>query len=158
MVHVFSDYTRLPASLSTILLWSIVRDTNPKYYAALNNEYLAPAFHFSMDTCDSGEVYNMIIRGGNEGGLDGIDVWSTNIWIHDVEVTNKDECVTVKVKTENFITMPLSNMYSRALPATFSSKTFTATGAVDAPWDLLEPTLPSLTLFIPMSIPQSLTR
>jgi rhamnogalacturonan hydrolase len=42
----------------------------------------------------------MIIRGGNEGGLDGIDVWGTNIWIHDVEVTNKDECVTVKVNVQ----------------------------------------------------------
>ena len=50
-----------------------------------------------MDTCTSGEVYNMIIRGGNEGGLDGIDVWRNNIHVHDVEVTNKDECVTVKV-------------------------------------------------------------
>lgn len=39
----------------------------------------APAFHFSMDTCDSGEVYNMAIRGGDSGGLDGIDVWSTNM-------------------------------------------------------------------------------
>lgn len=38
----------------------------------------------------------MIIRGGNEGGLDGIDVWGTNIHVHDVEVSNKDECVTVK--------------------------------------------------------------
>lgn len=57
----------------------------------------SPAFHFTMDTCSNGEVYNMIIRGGNEGGLDGVDVWGTNIWIHDVEVTNKDECVTVKV-------------------------------------------------------------
>jgi rhamnogalacturonan hydrolase len=38
----------------------------------------------------------MVIRGGNEGGLDGVDVWGTNIWVHDVEVTNKDECVTVK--------------------------------------------------------------
>jgi rhamnogalacturonan hydrolase len=56
----------------------------------------APAFHFTMDTCTNGEVYNMIIRGGNEGGLDGIDIWGTNIWVHDVEVTNKDECVTVK--------------------------------------------------------------
>jgi rhamnogalacturonan hydrolase len=44
----------------------------------------APAFHFSMDTCENGEVYNMAIRGGNSGGLDGIDVWSTNIWVHDV--------------------------------------------------------------------------
>lgn len=59
----------------------------------------SPAFHFTMDTCSNGEVYNMIIRGGNEGGLDGIDVWGTNIHIHDVEVTNKDECVTVKVSS-----------------------------------------------------------
>ena len=75
----------------------------------------SPSFHFSMDTCENGEVFNMAIRGGNEGGLDGIDVWSTNIWVHDVGsacdpstaniwlipvqvmVTNKDECVTVKV-------------------------------------------------------------
>ncbi|EPQ52649.1 Rhamnogalacturonase A [Gloeophyllum trabeum ATCC 11539] len=56
----------------------------------------APAFHFVMDTCTNGEVYNMAIRGGDHGGLDGVDVWGTNIWIHDVEVTNKDECVTVK--------------------------------------------------------------
>ena len=56
----------------------------------------AGAFHFVMDTCSNGEVYNMIIRGSNEGGLDGIDVWGTNNWIHDIEVTNKDECIIVK--------------------------------------------------------------
>jgi rhamnogalacturonan hydrolase len=44
----------------------------------------SPLFHFSLDTCYNGEVYNMAIRGGNSGGLDGIDVWSENIWIHDV--------------------------------------------------------------------------
>ncbi|TVY17904.1 putative rhamnogalacturonase B [Lachnellula arida] len=33
----------------------------------------SPAFHLTLDTCSDGEVYNMIIRGGNEGGLDGID-------------------------------------------------------------------------------------
>lgn len=44
----------------------------------------APSFHFSMDTCQNGEVYNMAIRGGNSGGLDGIDVWSTNMHIHDI--------------------------------------------------------------------------
>ena len=49
----------------------------------------SPAFHLSMDTCSSGEVYNLAIRGGNSGGLDGIDVWSTDMWIHDVMVTNK---------------------------------------------------------------------
>jgi rhamnogalacturonan hydrolase len=63
----------------------------------------SPAFHFIMDTCSNGEVYNMIIRGGNEGGLDGIDVWGSNIWVHDVEVTNKDECVTVKSPANNIL-------------------------------------------------------
>lgn len=57
----------------------------------------AGAFHLVLDTCTNGEIYNMIVRGGNEGGLDGIDVWGNNIHVHDVEVTNKDECVTVKV-------------------------------------------------------------
>ncbi|KAF2816352.1 rhamnogalacturonase A [Mytilinidion resinicola] len=68
----------------------------------------APAFHFSLDTCTNGEVYNMAIRGGNEGGLDGIDVWSNNIWIHDVMVTNKDECVTVKSPSKNIL---IENIY-----------------------------------------------
>ncbi|QSZ30244.1 hypothetical protein DSL72_004766 [Monilinia vaccinii-corymbosi] len=56
----------------------------------------SPAFHLSLDTCTDGELYNLVIRGGNRGGLDGVDIWGTNIWAHDIEVTNKDECVTVK--------------------------------------------------------------
>jgi rhamnogalacturonan hydrolase len=48
----------------------------------------APSFHFSMDTCKNGEVYNMAIRGANRGGLDGIDVWSDNVWLHDVSAVN----------------------------------------------------------------------
>jgi rhamnogalacturonan hydrolase len=56
-----------------------------------------------MDTCTNGEVYNLVIHGGAKGGLDGIDVWGTNIWIHDVEVSNKDECVTVKNPSRNLL-------------------------------------------------------
>lgn len=63
----------------------------------------APQFHLSLDTCSNGEVYNMIIHGGYEGGLDGIDVWGTNIWVHDIEVSNKDECVTVKDPSSNLL-------------------------------------------------------
>ena len=37
------------------------------------------------------------VTGANLGGSDGIDVWGTNCWIHDVEVKIRDECVTVKV-------------------------------------------------------------
>lgn len=38
----------------------------------------------------------MTIRGGNLGSYDGIDAIGTNYWIHDNEVTNRDECVSVK--------------------------------------------------------------
>ncbi|KAH6653795.1 pectin lyase fold/virulence factor [Truncatella angustata] len=63
----------------------------------------SPLFHLSLDTCTNGELYNMIIRGANQGGLDGIDIWSTNIWVHDIEVTNKDECVTVKSPADHIL-------------------------------------------------------
>jgi rhamnogalacturonan hydrolase len=56
----------------------------------------SPAFHLIVVTCTNGEIYNMIIRGANLGGLDGIDSSGTNLWYHDIEVTNKDECVTIK--------------------------------------------------------------
>ncbi|KAH8646097.1 pectin lyase fold/virulence factor [Xylariales sp. PMI_506] len=68
----------------------------------------SPAFHLILDTCENGEVYNVIIRGGNLGGLDGIDVWGFNMYIHDVEVTNKDECVTVKNPSNHFL---IENIY-----------------------------------------------
>ncbi|KAE8144223.1 RGase A [Aspergillus avenaceus] len=68
----------------------------------------SPAFHLSVDTCTNGELYNMAVRGGDSGGLDGIDVWSENIWVHDVEVTNKDECVTVKSPAKNIL---VENIY-----------------------------------------------
>lgn len=64
---------------------------------------IAGAFHLVMDTCSNGEVYNMAIAGANEGGLDGIDVWGDNIYIHDIEVSNKDECVTVKSPASNML-------------------------------------------------------
>ncbi|KAL5522244.1 hypothetical protein ACEPAF_2101 [Sanghuangporus sanghuang] len=39
----------------------------------------------------------------SEEQSDGIDVWGTNFWIHDVEVTNRDECVTVKSPATNIL-------------------------------------------------------
>ncbi|KAI0759831.1 rhamnogalacturonase-like protein [Trametes elegans] len=61
----------------------------------------SPEFHLVVEAGSNGEVYNMAIRGANLGGSDGIDVWGTNHWIHDVEVTNRDECVTVKSPASN---------------------------------------------------------
>ncbi|PAV21490.1 rhamnogalacturonase [Pyrrhoderma noxium] len=63
----------------------------------------SPVFHLVIQEGTNGEVYNMAIRGTNLGGSDGIDVWGTNNWIHDVEVTNRDECVCVKSPSSNIM-------------------------------------------------------
>ncbi|KAI0259155.1 rhamnogalacturonan-hydrolase [Gloeopeniophorella convolvens] len=59
----------------------------------------SPEFHLIIDNGSRGEVYNLAIRGGS----DGIDVSGTNHWIHDVEVTNRDECVTIKSPAHNIM-------------------------------------------------------
>jgi rhamnogalacturonan hydrolase len=68
----------------------------------------SPLFHAVIDNCENGEIYNTIVRGGDSGGLDGFDVSGENIWIHDVEVTNKDECVTIKSPAHNML---VTNVY-----------------------------------------------
>ncbi|CAK96934.1 CAZyme family GH28 [Aspergillus niger] len=61
----------------------------------------SPAYFLNLVESYNGEVYNMVIRGASMGGLDGIDISGANYWIHDVEVTNGDECVTVKSPSAN---------------------------------------------------------
>ncbi|KAL6706220.1 hypothetical protein ACN47E_005955 [Coniothyrium glycines] len=68
----------------------------------------APMFHFVIAQSTNGEAYNMAIRGADWGGLDGVDVWGNNVWIHDIMVTNKDECVTVKSPSQNIL---IENIY-----------------------------------------------
>ncbi|CAE6369981.1 unnamed protein product [Rhizoctonia solani] len=56
----------------------------------------APSFHLVVGEAVNAEVYRITIRGGNQGGLDGVDISGTNYHVHHVEVTNRDECVCVK--------------------------------------------------------------
>ncbi|EED79070.1 rhamnogalacturonase-like protein [Postia placenta Mad-698-R] len=63
----------------------------------------SPEFHLVIQQGSGGEVYNLAIRGADIGGSDGVDVWGENYWIHDVEVTNRDECVTVKSPASNIL-------------------------------------------------------
>ncbi|KAN0108708.1 glycoside hydrolase family 28 protein [Hyaloscypha variabilis] len=56
----------------------------------------SPKFHFVLDFGVNVEVYHLTIRGANLGSFDGIDAIGTNYYIHDNEVTNRDECVSVK--------------------------------------------------------------
>ncbi|KIP07995.1 glycoside hydrolase family 28 protein [Phlebiopsis gigantea 11061_1 CR5-6] len=62
----------------------------------------SPAFHVIIDKSSNGEIYNLAIRGADIGGSDGIDISGNNIWVHDVMVTNRDECVTVKNPSQNY--------------------------------------------------------
>ncbi|KAG9044393.1 hypothetical protein FS837_008218 [Tulasnella sp. UAMH 9824] len=63
----------------------------------------SPEFHVIVQEGSNGELYNLAIRGTNLGGSDGIDISGVNHWVHDVEVTNRDECVTVKTPASNFL-------------------------------------------------------
>lgn len=77
-----------------------VKDFSVHGFAAIDS----PAYYFVFDTCSNGEVYNIIVRGVAElGATDAFDIWGENIWVHDIEVTNGDECVTVKSPAHNFL-------------------------------------------------------
>ncbi|KAJ8066220.1 hypothetical protein OCU04_005304 [Sclerotinia nivalis] len=61
----------------------------------------SPKFHFIFDFAENIEVYHLTIRGANLGSYDGIDAIGTNYWVHDNEVTNRDECVSIKSPSHN---------------------------------------------------------
>jgi hypothetical protein len=112
----------------------------------------SPAFHLSLDTCYSGEVYNLAIRGGDSGGLDGIDVWSNDIWIHDVMVTNKVFSRNIGKRKHSIADAEhrMNASPSSHQQRTFWSRTSTATGLAAAQWVLSESTPISLTSLIAM--------
>lgn len=64
----------------------------------LNN---SPMFHITV-IGDNNEMSHIKIVADNIGETDGFDVSGNNNYVHDVEVTNGDECVTVKNPTTNF--------------------------------------------------------
>ncbi|KXS12639.1 glycoside hydrolase family 28 protein [Gonapodya prolifera JEL478] len=63
----------------------------------------SPAFHVILDNVSNGQVYNVLIRGHDEGGLDGLDVTCNNCHIQNIQVTNRDECVCVKSPSSNLL-------------------------------------------------------
>jgi rhamnogalacturonan hydrolase len=50
------------------------------------------------------EAYHITIRGPDLGGTDGVDLICTdNCYLHDIEVTNRDECISVKSPSQNVL-------------------------------------------------------
>ena len=83
---------------------------------------VAPGDYLVTEQGENAEVYNLVLRGPFIGGIDGIDISGSNIWVHDVEVTNGDECVTVKVTIppiESFGMFMSADLFFRVLQATF---------------------------------------
>ncbi|KKY27109.1 putative endo-rhamnogalacturonase f [Phaeomoniella chlamydospora] len=64
----------------------------------------SPTFHLVLNEVSNFEVYYITVRGPDIGGTDGIDLICTdNCYVHDFEVTNRDECVSVKTPSENVL-------------------------------------------------------
>ena len=64
----------------------------------------SPTFYLIFNTVLNLEAYYLTIRGPNIGGTDGIDLTCTdNCYIYDFEVTNRDECVSVKSPSQNVL-------------------------------------------------------
>lgn len=64
----------------------------------------SPTFHLIFNDVSNMEAYHITVRGPSIGGTDGIDVICTdNCYLHDIEVTNRDECVCVKSPSNNVL-------------------------------------------------------
>jgi hypothetical protein len=75
-----------------------------------------------------------------------------------IMVTNKDECVTVKVSAFLPLGRPNANIMTRVLLTTSSLRTFIAIGVEALPLDLLESALTSRMFYTGMYTPLILTR
>ena len=64
----------------------------------------SPTFHLVLNGVSNLDLYHITIRGPNIGGTDGIDLeCNDNCWLHQFEVTNRDECVSVKTPSQNVL-------------------------------------------------------
>jgi len=61
----------------------------------------SPMFHLTL-IGNNNEISNMVVDADIIGETDGFDISGNNNYVHDVEVTNGDECVTVKTPTDGF--------------------------------------------------------
>ncbi|TVY51695.1 Rhamnogalacturonase A, partial [Lachnellula cervina] len=64
----------------------------------------SPTFHLVFNSVSNLEAYQLTIRGPSIGGTDGIDlICDDNCYLHHIEVTNRDECISVKTPSNNVL-------------------------------------------------------
>jgi rhamnogalacturonan hydrolase len=64
----------------------------------------SPTFHVVFDGVSNLHAFQITIRGLDIGGTDGIDLDCTdNCYLHHIQVTNRDECISVKSPSQNVL-------------------------------------------------------
>ena len=63
----------------------------------------SPMFHITQNNGNNSEFHHLTIKADNIGATDGFDVSGFNNHVHNVQVENGDECVTVKTPTNYFL-------------------------------------------------------
>jgi rhamnogalacturonan hydrolase len=59
-------------------------------------------FHLVFNDVSNLKAYHITIRGPSIGGTDGIDlICDDNFYLYNIEVTNRDECISVKSPSQN---------------------------------------------------------
>jgi rhamnogalacturonan hydrolase len=94
--------TRITASGQNARLFRFISCTDISIHDIILVD--SPTFHLVFNSVSNMEAYQITVRGPDMGGTDGIDVICTdNCYIHDIEVTNRDECISVKSPSNNIL-------------------------------------------------------
>jgi len=94
--------TRITTSGQNARLFRFITSTNVAIHDIIFVD--SPTFHLVFNTVSNLEAYHLTIRGPNKGGTDGIDLeCADNCYLHDLEVTNRDECISVKSPSQNVL-------------------------------------------------------
>jgi rhamnogalacturonan hydrolase len=99
--------TRLTASGQNARLFRFINCTDISIHDIIFVD--SPTYHLCFTGVSNMEAYQITIRGPNIGGTDGIDLCcDDNCYLHDIEVTNRDECISVKSPSQNVL---IENIY-----------------------------------------------
>lgn len=94
--------TRITASGQNARLFRFISCTDISIHDIILVD--SPTFHLVFNSVSNMEAYHITVRGPSLGGTDGIDVICTdNCYMHDIEVTNRDECISVKSPSNNIL-------------------------------------------------------
>lgn len=94
--------TRITKSSQNARLFRFISCTNIAIHDIIFID--SPTFHLVFNGVSNLEAYHITVRGPSIGGTDGIDlICDENCYLHEIEVTNRDECLSVKSPSQNVL-------------------------------------------------------